>query len=113
MYHVLTCVFFDQSQNQGISSAIFDGVGKSIGGLIGGYAMKHLGGRMMFRWFGFAALIICVLHVAVMMLFGRIFPEPEMPASTCEEFSEEIFNENGAEIVKQTHNGRKYTFVSC
>ncbi|XP_066250282.1 major facilitator superfamily domain-containing protein 6 [Euwallacea similis] len=53
---------------QGMVGAVFEGVGASLGSLCGGYAIGSVNGTLTFRYFGFAALGICVLHVMVQWL---------------------------------------------
>ncbi|XP_059062995.1 major facilitator superfamily domain-containing protein 6 [Achroia grisella] len=48
---------------QGLVGAVFEGVGTSMGSLIGGQLYKHYGGAATFRWFGVGSLIFCVLHL--------------------------------------------------
>lgn len=60
-----------------MAGAIFEGIGVSAGGLVGGYAMDNLGGSMTFRWAGYVALVLCILHVLVQMVFARVYAVDE------------------------------------
>jgi len=42
-----------------------DGLGFSIGSLIGGLMFKSLGGRESFKYFAIAAICTCVAHIVV------------------------------------------------
>ncbi|XP_056634030.1 major facilitator superfamily domain-containing protein 6-like isoform X2 [Diorhabda sublineata] len=57
---------------QGLVGAVFEGVGVSAGSSLGGYLYKKVGGPLTFRYFGFAALIICVIHVLVQRLLQEL-----------------------------------------
>ncbi|XP_052752623.1 major facilitator superfamily domain-containing protein 6-like isoform X2 [Galleria mellonella] len=48
---------------QGLVGAMYEGVGTSIGSMIGGQLYKSYGGSTTFRWFGISSLIFCALHV--------------------------------------------------
>ncbi|KAJ2954534.1 hypothetical protein O0L34_g2818 [Tuta absoluta] len=53
---------------QGVVGAIFEGVGTSLGSLIGGLLYGRLGGAETFRWFGTGALVFCILHIFIQYL---------------------------------------------
>ncbi|CAH4038499.1 unnamed protein product [Pieris brassicae] len=53
---------------QGLVGAIFGGVGTSLGSLMGGYLYQTYKGWNTFRWFGFGAVNIGVLHVIAQYL---------------------------------------------
>ncbi|XP_058461144.1 major facilitator superfamily domain-containing protein 6-A [Malaya genurostris] len=57
---------------QGLVGAIFEGVGVSLGSLLAGNLFQKVGGSQTFRLFGIAALVLCVLHVAIQLLVDRI-----------------------------------------
>lgn len=40
-----------------------DGVGYSIGSLIGGQVFQHFGGNKSFKIFSLAALVTCIAHI--------------------------------------------------
>lgn len=50
---------------------MFEGVGTSLGNLISGIMFGKLGGAMTFRIFGVAALIGCLINVA--LTFSKVF----------------------------------------
>ncbi|KAG6461305.1 hypothetical protein O3G_MSEX012545 [Manduca sexta] len=54
---------------QGVVGAVFEGVGTSLGSLIGGRLYQAYGGWITFRAFGFGALICCAMHI----LAGYVF----------------------------------------
>lgn len=56
---------------QGLVGAVFEGVGVSMGSFIGGSLYDSYGGPLTFRIFGIAALIACLVHVAVQWLLHR------------------------------------------
>ncbi|XP_052752558.1 major facilitator superfamily domain-containing protein 6-like [Galleria mellonella] len=53
---------------QGLVGAVFEGVGTSLGSLVGGQLYKYHGGSTTFRWFGIGALVFCFLHIFVQYL---------------------------------------------
>lgn len=59
--------------------AIFEGVGVSLGSLLGGQAMNRVSGQVTFRYFGIAALCAGVLHVIVQYLLGSAGNKQEVP----------------------------------
>ncbi|XP_017033471.1 major facilitator superfamily domain-containing protein 6 [Drosophila kikkawai] len=50
---------------QGLMAGMDDGLGFSIGSLVGGLMFKSLGGRESFKYFAIAALCTCVAHIVV------------------------------------------------
>ncbi|XP_030387942.1 major facilitator superfamily domain-containing protein 6 [Scaptodrosophila lebanonensis] len=50
---------------QGLMAGMDDGLGFSIGSLIGGIMIKRLGGRASFRYFAIAAILTCIAHILV------------------------------------------------
>lgn len=52
--------------------AVFEGVGVSIGSLVGGIMFSKVGGSATFRWFGLGAMVFMVIHVVVQKLYARI-----------------------------------------
>ncbi|XP_046389484.1 major facilitator superfamily domain-containing protein 6 [Ischnura elegans] len=54
---------------QGLVGAVFEGVGVSLGSLLGGIVFEKFGGTVTFRSFGIAALCAFVLHGAVNYFF--------------------------------------------
>ncbi|XP_075165042.1 major facilitator superfamily domain-containing protein 6 [Haematobia irritans] len=48
---------------QGLIAGMDDGLGFSIGSLIGGFAMKYFGGRSSFKYFSIMAICTCVAHI--------------------------------------------------
>jgi len=50
---------------QGLMAGMDDGLGFSIGSLIGGLMFKSLGGRESFKYFAIAAICTCVAHIVV------------------------------------------------
>ncbi|KAM3968455.1 uncharacterized protein ACR2FA_005527 [Aphomia sociella] len=53
---------------QGLVGAVFEGLGTSIGSLIGGQLYKSYGGWATFRWFGIGSLVFCAMHFIVIHL---------------------------------------------
>ncbi|XP_064548988.1 major facilitator superfamily domain-containing protein 6 [Drosophila montana] len=50
---------------QGLMAGMDDGLGFSIGSLIGGIMFKRLGGRESFKYFAIAAICTCVAHIVM------------------------------------------------
>ncbi|XP_069964549.1 major facilitator superfamily domain-containing protein 6 [Bactrocera oleae] len=50
---------------QGLMAGVDDGLGFSIGSLVGGLVLKHFGGRRSFFYFAIFAFTACVLHMLV------------------------------------------------
>ncbi|BFG06347.1 major facilitator superfamily domain-containing protein 6 [Drosophila madeirensis] len=50
---------------QGLMAGMDDGLGFSIGSLIGGFMFKRLGGRESFKYFAIVAICTCVAHILV------------------------------------------------
>lgn len=48
---------------QGLMAGMDDGLGFSIGSLVGGLSFKRFGGRRSFKYFAIAALCTCVAHI--------------------------------------------------
>lgn len=48
--------------------AVFEGVGVSLGSLIGGMLYESYKGPLTFRLFGIGALVLCLLHAGVQYL---------------------------------------------
>ncbi|XP_063373911.1 major facilitator superfamily domain-containing protein 6 [Cydia amplana] len=53
---------------QGLTGAIFEGVGTSLGSFIGGLLYDQYGSWKTFLWFGIGSLVFCVVHVTVQCL---------------------------------------------
>ncbi|KAJ4443502.1 hypothetical protein ANN_05174, partial [Periplaneta americana] len=53
---------------QGVVGAMFEGVGLSLGGLLGGVLYDRYGGALTFQMFGVTSFIIFILHVFVQHL---------------------------------------------
>lgn len=51
--------------------AVFEGVGVSLGSLIGGIIYEKYGGWWAFRIFGLASLVCCVVHVIAQYLLNH------------------------------------------
>ncbi|CAG9819274.1 unnamed protein product [Phaedon cochleariae] len=49
---------------QGVIGAVFEGIGVSSGSALAGLSYRSFGGALTFRYFGFASLALCVVHVA-------------------------------------------------
>lgn len=56
---------------QAVAGALYEGVGFSLGGAGGGWAMQRWGGSRMFGWLGAGAVVACGVHVAVQALMDR------------------------------------------
>ncbi|CAG2055051.1 unnamed protein product [Timema podura] len=56
---------------QGLVGAIFEGVGVSLGSLIGGTLYDQQGGSFTFRMFGIGSLVLCLLHFIIQRLLGK------------------------------------------
>ncbi|EDV35823.1 uncharacterized protein Dana_GF12659, isoform E [Drosophila ananassae] len=50
---------------QGLMAGMDDGLGFSIGSLVGGYMFNRIGGRESFKYFAIAAICTCVAHIVV------------------------------------------------
>lgn len=48
---------------QGLVAGMDDGLGFSIGALLGGFLYQEIGGKQSFRIFAILALITCIAHV--------------------------------------------------
>lgn len=59
---------------QGLAGAAVEGVGMSLGNLVAGYAMQHVGGAAMYRYMSYAAAVAFVGHVGVQWLLERWCP---------------------------------------
>lgn len=66
-----------QSYLQGLVGAVFEGVGISLGSLVGGVLYDGFGGAATFRTFGIASLIACVIHAGVQWLMEQNSQEDE------------------------------------
>lgn len=53
---------------QGMVGAVFEGVGVSMGSLLGGQALANVSGSLTFRYFGFGVLGACAVHVVAQYL---------------------------------------------
>lgn len=60
-----------EATTQGLVGAVFEGVGVSLGSLIGGIIYEKYGGWWAFRIFGLASLVCCVVHVIAQHLVNR------------------------------------------
>ncbi|CAI6371698.1 unnamed protein product [Macrosiphum euphorbiae] len=54
-----------------LSGALFEGVGTSIGGLVGGFMYQTYGGERTFELFAYGSLIMGILHVIFIKLNNR------------------------------------------
>lgn len=54
---------------QGLVGAVFEGLGVSLGSLVGGRLYEAYGGWKTFQWFGTASLIFCILHIIAQHVF--------------------------------------------
>ncbi|XP_018325099.1 major facilitator superfamily domain-containing protein 6-A-like [Agrilus planipennis] len=59
---------------QGIAGAVFEGVGVSLGSLMGGYLIEIYGGSMTFRILSIAAFVFSVLHALVQFILQKCSP---------------------------------------
>ena len=57
---------------KGLVGAVFEGIGVSVGSLIGGFLMESVGGSMTFRYFSYAAGCCFAAHVLVQALLNKI-----------------------------------------
>ena len=62
---------------QGLVGAAFEGVGVSVGSLLGGVIFKVWGGRLLFRASGALSLICCGLHGLIQLLAIRCRQQEE------------------------------------
>ncbi|XP_037951798.1 major facilitator superfamily domain-containing protein 6-A-like [Teleopsis dalmanni] len=69
---------------QGLMAGMDDGLGFSIGSLIGGLSFKHFGGRRSFAYFAVAAIITCGAHIILRPLSRKqqYLPNSEYMAPT-------------------------------
>jgi MFS family permease len=56
---------------QGLAGGIFEGVGVSLGSLIGGAMFSKIGGSKTFQWFSICAFFAFLVHVLVQFLLKR------------------------------------------
>ncbi|XP_069691840.1 major facilitator superfamily domain-containing protein 6-like isoform X2 [Periplaneta americana] len=56
---------------QGTVGAVFEGVGVSLGSLLGGILYDKFGGAKTFRIYGTASLALFIIHALVQLLLGR------------------------------------------
>lgn len=56
---------------QGLVGAVFEGVGVSLGSLLGGFLFNIFSGSTVFRVYGLAALLFCVLHITLQFFLAR------------------------------------------
>lgn len=54
-----------------LSGALFEGVGTSIGGLVGGFLYQTYGGKQTFKLFSYGSLIMGILHVIFIKLNNK------------------------------------------
>ncbi|XP_071442978.1 major facilitator superfamily domain-containing protein 6 isoform X2 [Hetaerina americana] len=64
---------------QGLVGAIFEGVGVSLGSLLGGISMENYGGSWTFRVFGSVALCAFVLHFVINTIYSKYCRSPSSP----------------------------------
>lgn len=57
---------------QGLVGAVFEGVGTSMGSLIGGYLYNSYGGLITFRAFGIGALVCCIINWLAFTILHRL-----------------------------------------
>ncbi|XP_028134563.1 major facilitator superfamily domain-containing protein 6 [Diabrotica virgifera virgifera] len=69
---------------QGLVGAVFEGVGVSAGSYLGGYCYKHFGGPLTFRYFGYGAIIVCFIHIAIQYLIRGSQNQYSTPEETLE-----------------------------
>lgn len=94
-----------------MAGAVFEGIGVSAGGSIGGYAMDRLGGTMSFRYFALAAFALCAIHVGIQLVFARVYPDIKRPATEALQANatEDILSADQAEQRNETNEKHKYT----
>lgn len=56
---------------QGLTGAVFEGVGTSLGSFIGGRLYEVYGGWNTFRWYGYGAFVCCVFHFIIQYLLPK------------------------------------------
>ena len=56
---------------QGLVGAAFEGLGVAAGALLGGVVFDKFGGLVLFRLSGVVALVACVLHGIIQLIFAR------------------------------------------
>ncbi|XP_022902451.2 major facilitator superfamily domain-containing protein 6-A [Onthophagus taurus] len=56
---------------QGLFGAVFEGVGVSLGSLLGGQLLEEVGGVWTFRIFGISSLSLCVVHAALQFIMRK------------------------------------------
>ncbi|XP_072393299.1 major facilitator superfamily domain-containing protein 6-A [Diabrotica undecimpunctata] len=69
---------------QGLVGAVFEGIGVSAGSYLGGYCYQHFGGPLTFRYFGFGAIIVCFIHIAIQYLLRGSQSQYSTPEETLE-----------------------------
>lgn len=94
-----------------MSGAIHEGIGFSLGGLMGGYAMDRLGTSATFFWFGCGALVVCAMHVITQLVLASVRPEIEMlqAMTTNADVTEDILSANLAEQRNELNHKHKYS----
>lgn len=91
-----------------MSSAIYEGIGRTIGALVGGYGVQKIGIRMMFGWFGYIAFGLCGVHVVVHLVLNR-FCKPDERSDAIREVTEDILSANMAEQRNEKNDKHKFT----
>uniref|UniRef100_A0A336LKW0 CSON013643 protein n=2 Tax=Culicoides sonorensis TaxID=179676 RepID=A0A336LKW0_CULSO len=76
---------------QGLTGAVFEGIGVSLGSLLGGRLMGKIGGSLLFRYFGIAAWVAAALHALVQ----RFIKKPTKLHGKVQELQEEGSNSSG------------------
>ncbi|XP_063697661.1 major facilitator superfamily domain-containing protein 6-A [Culicoides brevitarsis] len=76
---------------QGLTGAVFEGIGVSLGSLLGGYLSSKVGGSLLFRYYGIGAIILGLLHALVQ----KCFQKPEKFSGNMEELQEEGSGSSG------------------
>ncbi|XP_017838638.1 major facilitator superfamily domain-containing protein 6 [Drosophila busckii] len=83
---------------QGLMAGMDDGLGFSIGSLIGGIMFKRLGGRESFKYFAIAAICTCVAHIVLRPLSRK---QQYLPKSGYQVPQEQLRAQAQAQALKQ------------
>jgi len=74
---------------QGIFGAIFEGIGTSIGSLLGGLIFQKYGGVILFRSWGVFALSTGILFALANLFLDKVFPRKDSVGEVADYSSEE------------------------
>lgn len=74
---------------QGIFGAVFEGIGTSIGSLLGGYIFQNYSGAAMFRFFGIFSLLVGIIYSSIHIFMDRRSSSRKDSVAGIEEFSSE------------------------